>query len=302
MMSLRQIEVFRAVMVAGTLHGAAGILHVSQPGLSRLIRHVEDKLGVALFDRRKGRLVPTAEAQTLFSEIEPIYRQIEQMKSATERIGKGEGHTLKIAASPSLGRYIIPHVLAVMAADKPLMPAQFDVLSTDQVVDYLTWRYGEAVITIFPVEHPMVTSTIVGSGRLVAIVPRDHVLAEQAAISPRDLAPFDLIGFETATPHGSIIAQSFEKAGKTYRPRTIIRFAETACALVEFGLGVSVVDQFTTTGDIYPRLVVRPLDIPAAMKIYLNTNSMVASSVALRTFQGALRRSIAMLGLGPETD
>lgn len=301
MMSLRQIEVFRAVMVAGTVHGAAAILHVSQPGLSRLIRHVEDKLGVALFERRKGRLVPTVEARTLFEEIEPIYRQIEQMKAATDRIGRGEGQTLRIAASPSVGRYIVPMALARLAGDRPLMPTQLDILATDQVVDYLTWRHGEAVITIFPIDHSIVTSRAIGRGDIVCVLPKDHPLSEQPVVAIGDLARCNIIGFETSKPHGEVIDTIFAKAGETYRPHIVIRFAETACSLVEFGLGVALVDQFTTTGNIYPGLVVRPVMPSAGMTIYLNTNSLVASSVVLRRFEAALIQTIDALGLAPET-
>ncbi len=302
MLNLRQIEVFRAVMVAGTLHGAAGILNVAQPGLSRLIRHVEDRLGVALFDRRRGRLVPTPEAQSLFAEIEPIFHQIEQLKIATDRIGRGEGHTLKVAASPSLSRYIVPCALAGMTKDKGkgIRPVQFDVLSTDQVVDYLTWRYGEAVVTIFPVDHPMIMSRLVGNGRLVAIVPADHLLAQESSITANALAQYDIIGFETATPHGDIIASTFAQANTAYRPKTLIRFAESACALVEAGLGVAIVDEFTTSGDVYPHLAIRPLDIKATMGVYINTNNSVGTSVALRQFEDALVSVLSELGLVPE--
>ena len=69
-MNLRQIEVFRAVMLAGSVNGAAQLLHVSQPAVSRLIAYTEQRLGFALFQRVRGRLHPTLEAQTLFHEVE----------------------------------------------------------------------------------------------------------------------------------------------------------------------------------------------------------------------------------------
>src|SRR3712207_2008590 len=69
-LSARQIEVFRAVMVAGSLSGAAQQLNVSQPSLTRLVRRIEDQVGFALFDRVKGRLLPTAEARMVFAKLQ----------------------------------------------------------------------------------------------------------------------------------------------------------------------------------------------------------------------------------------
>src|SRR4051794_28257236 len=64
-LSLRQIEVFRAVMISGSINGASQMLRVSQPSLSRVVRRTEDVLGFNLFERIRGRLVPTKEAGSL---------------------------------------------------------------------------------------------------------------------------------------------------------------------------------------------------------------------------------------------
>ena len=65
-MNIRQIEIFRAVMQAGSITGAAHLLHVSQPGVSRMLAHIELQLGLALFERTRGKLRPTPEAQALY--------------------------------------------------------------------------------------------------------------------------------------------------------------------------------------------------------------------------------------------
>ena len=62
MMTLRQIEVIRAVMISGTIAGAAKLLNVSAPGISRLIKYTERSLGVRFFVRQSGRYFPTADA------------------------------------------------------------------------------------------------------------------------------------------------------------------------------------------------------------------------------------------------
>jgi DNA-binding transcriptional LysR family regulator len=57
-MNLRQIEVFRAMMLAGSVTDAARLLHVSQPGISRMLGHIELQLGLTLFERGRGKLRP----------------------------------------------------------------------------------------------------------------------------------------------------------------------------------------------------------------------------------------------------
>ena len=58
-LTLRQIEVIRAIMVTGTIAGAADLLNVSAPGISRLMKYTESALGLRLFHRHGGRFLPT---------------------------------------------------------------------------------------------------------------------------------------------------------------------------------------------------------------------------------------------------
>ncbi len=76
MMTLRQVEVIRAVMVTGTIGGAAKLLNVSAPGISRLVKYTEKSLGVRFFQRQNGRYFPTPEAQNADGEFFQIYTPI----------------------------------------------------------------------------------------------------------------------------------------------------------------------------------------------------------------------------------
>ena len=57
-MRLRHIEVFHAIMQAGTITGAAQLLHISQPAVTKVLQHCELKLGIPLFNRVRGKLYP----------------------------------------------------------------------------------------------------------------------------------------------------------------------------------------------------------------------------------------------------
>ena len=67
-MRARQLEVFTAMMKAGTVTAAAQMLNISQPALSQILIHTEDNLGFLLFNREKGRLFPTPEALELYPD------------------------------------------------------------------------------------------------------------------------------------------------------------------------------------------------------------------------------------------
>ncbi|WP_325052329.1 LysR family transcriptional regulator [Sinorhizobium meliloti] len=63
-MNFRQIEAFRAVIISGTVSRAAELMGVTQPNVSRLVGELEEAIGFALFDRVKGRLIPTPEERS----------------------------------------------------------------------------------------------------------------------------------------------------------------------------------------------------------------------------------------------
>lgn len=86
-MFIRQLEAFRATMLAGTISGAAVLLGVSQPAVSRLIARLEKELKLTLFDRTKGRLGPTVEAQILYDQIERTFVSVEKIRAVAADIG-----------------------------------------------------------------------------------------------------------------------------------------------------------------------------------------------------------------------
>ena len=68
--NLRHIEIFHAVMTAGSLTEAAHLLHTSQPTVSRELARFEKVIGLKLFERIRGRLHPTVQGLRLFEEVQ----------------------------------------------------------------------------------------------------------------------------------------------------------------------------------------------------------------------------------------
>ena len=268
--SLKQIEYFRAVMEAGTVSGAAELLNVSQPNVSRMLKYTEGRLGMRLFERNRGRLQPTAEARALYREVQSLHAHLEALQDAVRHIARGELGRFTIGASPSLGRHVLPTALSSLRREFPQLAVKLDILSVSQVIEYVTLNQGECVCTIFPISHPQIETEAYAAGALMCAVPRGHPLADRAFITPRDLAAESLIGFEPNTPHGQVMHDFLRQGGSGAAYLCTARFAETACALAEQGNGIALVDEFTVSGNVFPNLVALPTKWRKPFRIYMH--------------------------------
>ncbi len=269
-LSLKQIEYFRAVMEAGTVSGAAALLNVSQPNVSRMLKYTEGRLAMRLFERSHGRLQPTAEARALYREVQSLHAHLESLQDAVRHIARGELGRFTVGGSPSLGRHVLPAALSSLRREFPQLAVKLDILSVSQVIEYVTLNQGECACTIFPISHPQIETQACAVGALVCAVPRGHALAGRSSIAPADLAAESLIGFEPNTPHGRVMDDFLRQAGHEPVYPCTARFAETACALAEKGNGITLVDEFTMSGRAFPNLVALPTRWRKPFRIYLH--------------------------------
>lgn len=164
-MNLRQIEVFRAVMLAGSVTDAARLLHVSQPGISRMLAHIELQLGLRLFERTKGRLLPTPEAQALYAEVSEVYGGIRRVTERAEELKSGARLSLRVLASPSTALVAVPRAVASLAKEFPAARIYLETLPTREMLSRLTSREADVAISTIPTDNALLTSK---PGRTVA--------------------------------------------------------------------------------------------------------------------------------------
>ena len=110
-MRIRYIEIFHAVMQSGTVKGAAGLLHITQPAATRLLQQAEAHLGVPLFQRVKGRLVPTAEAHRLYPEVEQLYMKLDAVRRVAANLDQDPDAQLRVLCVPGLAMEALPAAL-----------------------------------------------------------------------------------------------------------------------------------------------------------------------------------------------
>ncbi|WP_347138588.1 LysR family transcriptional regulator [Paracoccus sp. SSK6] len=249
----------RAVMMAGTIQGAAKLLNVSAPGISRLVRYTEGSLGIRLFERKGGLFVPSAEAEAIFEMIHQVYRQMENLNGAVGALRKGEDVRLSFASAPSIAQFIAARAIRKVRQRFRDLFIDLNILKIEETTDYLLLDRGEFVIMSSAVDNPALSCEPLARGRLVAIVPDEHRLAAKPAISVHDLAAEDFVGVHPDDPYGAALAKPFRDAGITPRYTMRGRFAQTVVSLVRHGLGVAVIDEFSVAEVYMPGLTRRPL-------------------------------------------
>ncbi|WP_417719116.1 LysR family transcriptional regulator [Salipiger sp.] len=269
--TLRQIEVIRAVMLRGTISGAAEHLGVSAPGISRLIKHTEESLGMRLFERRAGLFVPAIEAGAVFDQVREVYKGVENLQNALESLHKGEDVRLAFASAPSVAQFIATRAIRTVRKRYPDLFIDLNILKIEETIDYVLLERGEFVIMSSAVRNPGVDNDLLAEGRLVAILPEGHPLEEREVVSVHDLANEDFIGVDPADPYGAILAQPFREAGLEMRQTIRGRFAQTVVSLVRHGLGVALIDEFSVAEVYMPGVVRRPLKEQIPLRIYVAT-------------------------------
>lgn len=112
MINLRQIEVFRAIMMTGSVSGAARLLAISQPAVSRILKQTEDRIKMPLFARRSGGLQPTPEAHRLYREVEKVYEGVQRVEALSKDLSRVKSGLLRVFSTPSVGHSLIPRAIA----------------------------------------------------------------------------------------------------------------------------------------------------------------------------------------------
>ncbi|MDP2740410.1 MAG: LysR family transcriptional regulator [Pseudorhodobacter sp.] len=279
MLTLRQIEVIRAIMLAGTVKGAAEILGVSAPGISRVMKHTEGQLGLRLFSRRHGRFSPTTEAHGIFAQINEVFAKVENLQFSIDALKRGSGGVFSFASAPSISQHILPRAVKRLREHFPELRMNINILKIEETVDYLLLKKGELVAMSYKIDHPGLISHLLAAGRMVAVVPLGHPLAAGAGISLADLVAFPLIGIDPNDPYGKILATPFIENGLPFELSIQARFGQTVVALVAANLGVAVLDEFSMAARETPGVVVRPIVEPTSFKTYGVVNAESSRSI-----------------------
>lgn len=294
-MNLRQIEVFRAIMLAGSVTDAARLLHVSQPGISRMLGHIELQLGLRLFERSRGRLQPTPEAQALYAEVDRVYQGVQRVDEKARDLREGSGVSLRVLASPSTALEIAPRAVSALAARYPAARIYMETQLVREMVGQLTRNEADIAVSTLPIDHPLLVGEKVGHWSLACVFERGHRLAGRRSVGLKEVMKERLIAFSADTPQGHLIARWWQEHHLAPQAQIEVRSGQVACALAACGAGVAIVDELTAKAWNPERLDFCALRGGPAYDVFMVRHANVPPSALAQAFHRCVADAFAGL-------
>src|SRR5262249_42102777 len=265
-LNIRHIEAFRAVMLAGSVVGAAKLLNVTQPGVSRTIALLELRLGYSLFERRGRRLIPTAEAEALYREIEPVYVGVERIRPIAQDVGVPRAGRVRIGTLPALAQWLVPRATARFLEGRPKVSLLIQSLPSRQIADLVSTRQFDIGIVELPLSRSGVQTRALPPAPTMAVVPATHRLATRKAVSLKDLDGERVVLLSQHSYVRYAIDDAFSKLGVA--PHVIVETPNStiACGLVAAGVGITLVSGWTAKAFASAAIAVLPVREPLASR------------------------------------
>lgn len=258
-MRLRQIEVFHAVYSAGSITSAANMLHVSQPSVSKVLAHAEQQLGYALFERTRGKLIPTPEAHRLFKHVSTVYRDIDRLRHVAENLRLGDSGRIRIASTPAFGLDVLPRAIASFRQEHPNALFEIETLHLDELNDALLEGRVDFGLAFEPLSSPGIEQETLATGRFVVLAPADEDFGDKVSLKLDDIADKPFIALNSRGPLGQSLSTHFASSGVDLNIVTWTETYHVAKALVARGVGITITDEITARSGSNADIQILPL-------------------------------------------
>ena len=273
-MRLRHIEVFHAIMQVGTISGAAQVLHISQPAVTKVLQHAELQLGMPLFERVRGKLYPKPEAHRLFVETEKLHRDLQGIRRLAASLKGRAVETVRLVSTPTVAISVLPQAMTAWRRNFPETRCELATHHTSEIVNALRLGEADMALSLQDPRHPGIVAEPIAEGVLTAMAPAGTWSAAECAqaLGPDDLSG-ELIGLADSDPLGELVIAACEAQGVQPVFHTVVQTYQIARSLVEAGAGTALVDPFTAASAVASKVQQRPWTPSIPVQLFLLTAS-----------------------------
>lgn len=242
-MELRHLRYFQAVAEELNYRKAAERLFISQPGLSRQIKQLEELLDVQLFERDKKHVELTVAGAYLKDEVDFVINHLESTKNQLKLIDSGKVGELRIGFLGSASNQILPDLLTRLNSEQPLITTSLEELSNSVQVEMIQKdKLDMGFVRLASVPDELVMKPVLRDS-FSLVVPESHPIRNQdfKSVSQFSDDSFILFSSDYSNYYYEQILSICKDSGFSPKIRHKSVHALTIFRLVENGLGVAII-------------------------------------------------------------
>lgn len=292
-MKLRHIEVFYAVYVTGSVSGGARALNVSQPTVSKVLKHAEDQLGFKLFDRISGRLIPSEKGVKLFEKIEPLFEQLNELNRFTNLLKNTKGQHLRFAMTPAFGLEVGPMALAAFSKNYNDITIETETLHANEVAKSLLDETIDIGLVFDAPSYPGVETHRLGQTGFVCVAPEGMKLPKTKTLNIADMQDLPLITLNGKSVLGQILNRRLEDAfDNPIDSHIVVETYHLAKRLVKQEAGIAIIDAITALSGDLSGLQIRKITPSIAINVDVITRLNVSGAKTHSSFISELQSAM----------
>ncbi|MBV8635107.1 MAG: LysR family transcriptional regulator [Burkholderiaceae bacterium] len=287
----RQIEIFRAIMTAGSVTGAAQVLFTSQPTVSRELARLEELIGVPLFDRQRGRLQPNAQALALYEEVRRSYVGFERVAGVASRLKQFASGQLSIIGLPVFSQTLLPAACARFLAAHEGVSVSITPAESPYLDEWLSAQGYDLGLTERETAPPGTEQSLLLEVNEVCVLPQHHRLLKKRVLQLADLAGERFVSLAPDDPYRLMIDDAFRRAGIERKMAVDTHSAASVCAMVRHGVGVGIVNPLTALEYAEQGVQIRPLALAIPFRVHVVRPLHRTGNAMTERFVSALRET-----------
>lgn len=292
-MNLRDLRYLVALAEHKHFGRAADASFVSQPTLSTQIRKLEDELDVALVERTPRKILLTEVGREIAARARHVLDEVEQIKAIARRTKDPESGTLRLGIFPTLGPYLLPHIVPGLRERFP----RLELLLTEEKTETLLARLREgrldAALLALPLHDDQLHAEVLFDEPFLLAVPTQHRLARRKALAVEDLESESLLLLEDGHCLRDQALDVCQLAGASERDGFRATSLETLRQMVAANVGITLLPQLAVRPPVVQSEAIHILPFrgqPPSRRIALVWRKSAAMKGFLATLADELKR------------
>lgn len=285
------LEVFIKVVEKQNFTKAAEELHLTQPAVSQHIRTLERLVGTRLLERNNKHVRMNKAGEIVYHHAKEILALYTRMQDLVDDLAGSASGPIAIGASYTFGEYILPHIIAKLKKEYPLIKPSIIIHNTKEIIDLVNSYQLDIGIVEGYFNDPHLLSEVVSEDQMVIVASPAHPLLKKNG----DL-PLSALADETwiLREEGSGTRQASDHFFEmhSFTPKAIMEFGSTQVIKesVEAGLGISLLSKWTIVKELTNGYIgiIRVEGLPFKREFTIVTRS-VYQTKALNTFIETLK-------------